>query len=192
MLVDNSKIKRRQAVRILAGSMPGSVSINPVLIERAEAGELEAQVALAMLHLSSHPDLHDDTAAEKWLRRAAAAGHVQAQIRLGLLLLTREGGRRNAEEAVDWYLAAARQGDAEAQFRLGLLFEMGNGLPRDLVSAHAWYTLARQHGKSMAAIPGRRLRRQLTQAQIEESTRLVARLGEHLQARSQAAPSQDK
>ena len=62
--------------------MSESVSISPVLMNRAIAGQAEAQFEVAVLYMQS--DFNEDIElAEQWALKAAANGHIEAMYWLG-------------------------------------------------------------------------------------------------------------
>ncbi|MDH3472353.1 MAG: hypothetical protein OEM59_01570 [Rhodospirillales bacterium] len=76
----------------------------------AEAGDLEAQVALAGLYLEGAGVAADPAAAARWYRRAAERGDAVAQLNLGELYSRGLGVERNLVEAYLWLSLAAAQG----------------------------------------------------------------------------------
>lgn len=80
----------------------------------AEAGDAEAQVALAGLYLAGAGVATDAAAAVRWYRRAAEAGHPVAQLNLGDLYRRGLGVSRDLVAAYVWFALAAEQGRAWA------------------------------------------------------------------------------
>ena len=76
----------------------------------AEAGDPEAQRALAHLYLSGQGVRADPKAALTWYRRAAAQGDAVAQMNLGDLYAGGQGIRRDPVQAYLWLGLAAAQG----------------------------------------------------------------------------------
>ena len=76
----------------------------------AEAGEAEAQVALAGLYLAGHGTRADAAEALRWYRRAAERGHAIAQQNLGDLLSRGLGAPHDLVGAYVWLSLAAEQG----------------------------------------------------------------------------------
>ena len=76
----------------------------------AEAGEAEAQVALAGLYLAGHGTGADAAEALRWYRRAAERGHAIAQQNLGDLLSRGVGAPHDLVGAYFWLSLAAEQG----------------------------------------------------------------------------------
>ena len=80
----------------------------------AEAGDAEAQVALASLYLSGQGVRTDVGAGISWYRRAAEAGHPVAQLNLGDFYSRGAGVPRDLVTAYVWLSLAAEQGRAWA------------------------------------------------------------------------------
>ena len=80
----------------------------------AEAGHIEAQVALANLYMKGEGVAPDTAAALRWYRRAAKAGHAVAQLNLGDIHYRGLAGPRDLMRAYVWFSLAARQGRAWA------------------------------------------------------------------------------
>ncbi len=76
----------------------------------AEAGDAEAQVALAQLHISGLGVTADPATAVRWYRRAAAQGEPVAQLNLGDLYGRGLGVPRDLVQAYLWLSLAANQG----------------------------------------------------------------------------------
>ncbi len=108
------------------------------LLERAQAGELQAQYKLARLLRSSQAP-EDRASALSWLRRAADAGHVEAAFLLGWWLEAEPSDDVHAEQMVHYYTVAAERGHALACSNLGLCYERGDTGAVDLEAAVGWY-----------------------------------------------------
>ena len=119
--------------------------------EMAQAGDAEAQFALAqLLDLGQRPE-RDRAEAVTWLRRAADHGLAAASYTLGLKYEFGATLPKDLKEAAAWYRRAALQDLPMAQYRLGLLHlpeEEGTAEP---VPAFAWLSLAAEHGYPGAA-----------------------------------------
>lgn len=118
--------------------------------ELAEAGDGEAQFALAqILDLGSGPAQNREEAIT-WLRKAANQGLAAACFTLGLKYEFGATLRKDLKEAAAWYRRAALQDLPMAQYRLGLLHLPDDGKPEP-VPAFAWLSLAAEHGYPDAA-----------------------------------------
>lgn len=108
------------------------------LLERAHAGELQAQYELARLLRNSQAS-EDRTAAFTWLRRAGDKGHVEAAFLLGWWLEVELSADVHAKQMVHYYTVAAERGHALACNNLGLCYERGDAGAVDLEVAVDWY-----------------------------------------------------
>lgn len=88
------------------------------LVSKAQAGEPEAQHALALVYERGRLVPRDESAALSWMRKSAEQGYVPAQEGMGALYRP-EGPNPNRADAERWLHLAATEGDAEAQFWLG-------------------------------------------------------------------------
>jgi hypothetical protein len=87
----------------------------------AEAGDPEAQVALAGLFLDGLGVGADAVEAARWYRRAADRGDPVAQLNLGDLYRRGVGLERNLVQAYFWFSLAAAQGRRWAESRRGAI-----------------------------------------------------------------------
>lgn len=118
---------------------PGEAKVSlEELLDRAEAGEVEAQVTLGLRYKHGMQLPQDFGEALKWLLRASRQGNAFAQARLGAMYRDGLGAARNYAEAVKWFRKSADQGDSTAQLALGLLFREGKGVPQDDEEALRW------------------------------------------------------
>ncbi len=76
----------------------------------AEAGDLEAQVAVAGLYLEGRGGPADSAAAVRWYRSAAERGDAVAQLNLGDLYYRAVGVERDLGQAYFWLTLSMRQG----------------------------------------------------------------------------------
>ncbi|MDH3660994.1 MAG: sel1 repeat family protein [Alphaproteobacteria bacterium] len=76
----------------------------------AEAGDINAQVGLAGLHLAGSGVPHDPAKAARLYRLAAEQGDSNGQLNLGRLYLDGVGVERDPAAAYAWLSLAARQG----------------------------------------------------------------------------------
>lgn len=95
------------------------------LLERAQAGDAEAQFELGVRYYYGDGVPEDEEEAAKWTRLAAEQGHAGAQNNLGLMYFYGEGVRQDREKAVYWYCKAAEQGHKDVTFNLFLLLQSG-------------------------------------------------------------------
>ena len=105
------------------------------LLRSAEAGQVEAQLLLATLHLGGvggdgapaalfatapGPAQPDFERAAHWARRAADAGNAEAQALLGYCLTSGPEAMRDLPQADDLYRKSAAAGCAQGSLGLGL------------------------------------------------------------------------
>ncbi|HEB79199.1 MAG TPA: sel1 repeat family protein, partial [Rhodospirillales bacterium] len=77
------------------------------VLERAEKGDLNAQVLLGMLYYQGENVVKDHKKAFRWWRAAAEKGHATAQWRLASLYYRGEGVVKNLKKALSWYEKSA-------------------------------------------------------------------------------------
>lgn len=89
------------------------------LREKAEKGDVEAQVKLGDMFALGEGVKKNVEEAAKWYRLAAGNGHPEAQFELGWIYEKGITVPKDLVEAERLYEAAARQGHAKAQLNLG-------------------------------------------------------------------------
>ena len=125
-------------------------SLDPVqlLRESAKAGNLEAQLQLALRY--QHGDGVENSPVDAFLWMQAAAKHdarissraAEAKYRLAVMYETGTGVTKDQTNAYELYQEAAildHTGSPDAQFRLGQMCEKGEGVPQDDLQAAIWY-----------------------------------------------------
>ena len=95
------------------------------LLERAQAGDAEAQFELGWMYYYGDGVKQDSAEAVKWFSLAAGQGLAQAQHNLGWMYDEGEGVPQSEGRAVYWYCKAAEQGHKDAKFNLFLMLESG-------------------------------------------------------------------
>jgi uncharacterized protein len=118
------------------------------LQERADAGQAQAQVDLAISLLCARPP--QAQAAAQWLERAADQGHPGAQSVLGWMFMAGHGVKQDDVLAARWLQPAAKAGQTAAQNNLGVLYALGQGVERDVSLARQWFSAAAAQGASEA------------------------------------------
>lgn len=87
--------------------------------KRALAGEAQAQLELAQMHMYGKGAKQDEVEARKWAEKAANQGLAAAQRIYGTMLRDAYGSPyRDIAKAREWLAKAAAQGDAEAKVEL--------------------------------------------------------------------------
>lgn len=113
-------------------------------LERAKAGDAEAQFRLGQALRKGQGVAMDSVAAATWLREAADQGHAEAQYALAEMYERGEGVPQSDARALHWYGKAAEQGQAAAQVGLAtLIVNSGNG---KLADAYMWFERAAAAG----------------------------------------------
>ncbi|WP_170979130.1 tetratricopeptide repeat protein [Roseomonas sp. HF4] len=118
--------------------------------QAARLGHPEAQVLVALAHLSRGDGRRDTAAAIPWLNLAAHEGEAEAQFLLGRLLEAGDGTPRDTAWAALWFHRAAERGHPEAGFAMAMLQVAGEGTARDWPEALARFRLAERRGVGAA------------------------------------------
>lgn len=129
------------------------------LIERAEAGDPNAQYAVGCRYYEGDGVDRDYREALKWYRMAAAQGHNSGLCDVAFCYRNGHGVRRDYAKAIPLYLQAANQGCPTGAYWLGVAYEEGQGVDKDLAKARHWYSISRDRGDSDAAEALERLTR---------------------------------
>lgn len=123
------------------------------LLDRAEQGEVEAQVTLGLRYKHGMRAPQDSKEALKWFQRASRQGNAFAQARLGALYRDGQGVAQNHAEAVKWFRKSAGQGDSTAQVALGIMYWKGMGVPQDDKQAIKWLRSVRVRPSELPGDP---------------------------------------
>ena len=143
----------QQGEVLVANHAHGSVEFArglELLHKAADAGWVEAQVALGHVHAQVHmlPGAAEKAAA--WYRRAAEQGHPVAQDRLGDLYMLGRGVPQDDARAFDCYRRTAEQAYPVAQCNLAYMIAEGIGAAVDEHAATRWYLRAAAQGDARA------------------------------------------
>jgi uncharacterized protein len=103
----------------------------------------------------------------------AEHGDAPSQTGLGFLFHKGLGVTQDDIEAAYWFEKAASKGQAEAQLLLGTLYFFGEGVQQNYVMAFAWCEIAQSNGQSDALECRDAALEHMTNAEIEQSFRLV-------------------
>ena len=155
----------------------------PEWVERAEAGDANAQFVLGVRYDNGIGVPEDDTEAVKWYRLAADQGDADAQLNLGLMYDNGNGVPEDDTEAVKWYRLAADRGHAIAQFNLGVMYATGNGVPEDDVESYARLNVAGALGYESAKTPKETLIARMTKEDISAAQKRSKEIWEALESR---------
>ncbi len=106
--------------------MEGSeVAVPQKLLDRATAGDAEAQFQAGELYAKQESPAHDNRAA-KWYEKAGLQGHSEAQYNLGKLYLSGRLGKDKRDEARHWLEKARDQGNKLARLTIEQQIISGN------------------------------------------------------------------
>ena len=103
------------------------------VVRAAEAGNRDAQFALAVRFTNGDGVFQDDVQAATWFRASAERGLVEAQYWTGLAYAFGNGVQQDETTAYVWFRKAADNGHAKAQFMAGLAFMAGKSVERDVL-----------------------------------------------------------
>lgn len=149
------------------------------LIDKANAGDAAAQLALGEKQVAANPAI-----AATWFQKAADRGNAEAQGMLGMMYLQGKGvakdetqgnswieksasggfalaqrmmcsralAQNDDAKTIEWCEKAAAQNDPVAQSILGQVFLMGKGAKRDLPQAASWFHKSAEQGNGNAQL----------------------------------------
>jgi hypothetical protein len=155
-----------QAVRRGTAGPDGAAALFEAAAMR---GDPEAQLILALGHMSGVSGAPNLAAALPLLHRAAQQGLPEAQYRLAQALEAGQGVRRDVAWAAMWFGRAAERGHAEAQFALALLRILGEGIEADEADALARLRAAERAGVAPARRYREALQRRVAPAAAREA-----------------------
>jgi uncharacterized protein len=113
----------------------------------ADAGNPEAQYALATFYKEGTGVPKDVERSVRLLQAAALADNVEAEVEYAIALYNGTGTPRNQAAAVALLRKAAKQNNPIAQNRLAWALSSGKGAPVDKVEALKWHIVAKTAGK---------------------------------------------
>lgn len=118
--------------------------------ERAERGDVEAQLALGKLYENGTGVGRDEEKAKQWYLKAAQTGHIGAQMALGRLHFQGPPFSEDYREAMKWYRKAAEKGSAWGQHELAWMYctvlPYYNKGVTDFAAGIEWYRRSAQQG----------------------------------------------
>ena len=118
------------------------------LVNRAEAGDAEAQLQLGWAYEEGNGVAQDDQLASKWYKKAADQGNAKAENSLGIMYSNGRGLPLDKEEAVRWFTKAAEGCDPNGAYNLAIAYYNGDGVVRDAGFAFVWLLVAKQCGNT--------------------------------------------
>ena len=113
----------------------------------ADAGNPEAQYALATFYKEGTGVPKDVDKAVRLLQAASLADNVDAEVEYAIALYNGTGTPKNEAAAVALLRKAARQNSPIAQNRLARVLVSGQGAPMDKVEGLKWHIVAKTAGK---------------------------------------------
>jgi TPR repeat protein len=113
----------------------------------ADAGNPEAQYALATFYKEGTGVPKDVERAVRLLQAATLAENVDAEVEYAIALYNGTGTPKNQAAGVALLRKAARQNSPIAQNRLARVLISGQGAPVDKVEALKWHIVAKTSGK---------------------------------------------
>ena len=144
---------------------------------RAEAGDAQAQVDMAVTCSQETAGAADPDGAAEWYRKAAAQNHAQAQFDFGMLCAEGRGVPCDDAEALAWLRKAAQQGHADAQYQLGVRCRRATfGQPRaeaaeSRIEAYKWLRLAADRGSAEALAAWEQMALDMSAEEVAEGNR---------------------
>lgn len=122
-------------------AMPGS------MLEKAHAGDVDAQYYLAFQYELGIDVEQDIQQAHYWYGKAAEQRDARSQYSLGYLYNEGIGVKQDLMLAKQWYEKSSQQNYAEAQYALAALYYNGIGVKADLERAKQFYGKACDGGQ---------------------------------------------
>lgn len=136
-------------------------------LQRAQAGEAEAQFRVGTAYRKGWGVAMEPAAAANWMRESADQGNAAAQHALGQMYEAGEGVPLNEGRALEWYRRSARQGHAAGQASLAtLMVNSGRG---DVAEAYMWFELAAAAGDQIGMRGAAALRPVLAPDAVEQA-----------------------
>lgn len=139
------------AVALLTAAGPAPEPSLADLTARAEAGNVEAQLALSFRLRDGRGVNRDYAEALRWARKAADAGDAAGLDAVGFHYLRGWGVPQNYDVAVGYFRSAARAGNLFALSNLGECYFSGQGVDQDYGKAIDYWKQAATKGKASAA-----------------------------------------
>jgi TPR repeat protein len=118
----------------------------PALEQKAEAGDVEAQVVMGGAYNRGNVVPRDYGKALALFQKAAASGHPMAEESLGIMYVIGHGTQRNPAEAFKWFQKAAEHGYAQGVDDVGWMYYRGEGTERDPAKAVELFRKASELG----------------------------------------------
>ncbi len=162
---------RQEAMLAIQEPVQGT-DVNRTL-NRADAGDSNAQYEMALRYADGEGVPQNYRDAMAWFAKAAANGNENAQWKLGLGYIKGVGVPLDERKAAEWFKRAANHGNIRAQSGLSDLYLSGRGVPKDYVRAYTWAGIAaglRGNDNDRLQVIGSRM----TAVQIEDAQRRIS------------------
>lgn len=113
-------------------------SVDPALLDKANAGNAEAQYQLGSLYYRGDGVRRDYAQAAFWFRKSAEQGNSDSEFRLGGLYHFGQGVPQDSVQAFNWAMKAAKQGHTDAEFFVSTCYDQGLGVAKDNAQSVVW------------------------------------------------------
>lgn len=173
MVADGAPPETREYGRRFVSNVPGVLE---KLIAENRANKVaqgEARYQLGLAYTFGHVVTKDEAAGYRHFRSALELFPTwsEGQFLVGYALHAGRGTAVNLDEGVAWYKKAAAAGHTTAQNNLGYAYWNGHGVERDLAEAYKWFELAADRGQDNAIRNRTNLRKQISEADLQEAIR---------------------
>ena len=122
-------------------------------IEKANAGDVNAQLTLGILSFSENISLEESyKKAAYWYNKAAEQGNPVAQYNIGAFYYKGLGVKQSDSKAFYWWKKAAEQGNPDAQISMGFSYYGGKGIEQSNSKAFYWWEKAAKQGNPDAQV----------------------------------------
>ncbi len=152
--VEQSPAPAQSAMVAPAPERPTQLAINAPemaqLLERATAGNFDAETLLGLRYLNGDGVAKDEGEAFYWFERGAKNGQPLAQYWLATLLARPGGAYSDPAQAIKWYEEAAKRGNRKAMNDLAVSYAQGDGTELDMRQAAYWFGQAAKFGDAEA------------------------------------------
>ncbi|KAF9167498.1 hypothetical protein DFQ26_004452 [Actinomortierella ambigua] len=124
------------------------------VLRRAEDGDVEAQLAVAVMYSNGTGVKKSDSEALHWYWQAAKQGHIEGEYRVGYHCSIGLGTTENFGLALEWLRKAAAKGHAGAEYIIGCMYMGGEGVEESTTDAYVWFQKAasQNHPRAQNAI----------------------------------------
>lgn len=127
-------------------------------LKKAEAGDIDAQYAIATAFFEGEEIAEDYAQAINWFRKAAESGHAESAYMMGTMCLRGMGLKEDPSEAAKWFTKALAHGLGPwyvwcESLSVGDAYYFGrSGVAIDYAEAFRWYRVAAEGGCEYAMV----------------------------------------